>query len=113
MPCPLRSSYEAGKEWALAVQFCQLHDLPLSTVYPRDCAADAQWLHFLLFIQLHSYPPQQVRLPGTLTLPLGATLYGLPGSPEASSGSFQQSLFEWTVVVYTHLTFYFLCLMGS
>ncbi|XP_035250869.1 spatacsin isoform X1 [Anguilla anguilla] len=56
-----RSSYEAGKEWALAVQFCQLHDLPLSAVYPRDCAADAQWLHFLLFIQLHSYPPQQVR----------------------------------------------------
>ncbi|KAJ8417174.1 hypothetical protein AAFF_G00284010 [Aldrovandia affinis] len=56
-----RSSYEAGKEWAVAVQFCQLHDLPLSTAYPRDCAADAQWLHFLLFIQLHSYPPQQVR----------------------------------------------------
>ncbi|KAJ8344407.1 hypothetical protein SKAU_G00317360 [Synaphobranchus kaupii] len=56
-----RSSYEAGKEWAVAVQFCQLHDLPLSTVYPRDCAADSQWLHFLLFIQLHSYPPQQVR----------------------------------------------------
>ncbi|KAG9341188.1 hypothetical protein JZ751_019627 [Albula glossodonta] len=56
-----RSSYEAGKEWAVAVQFCQLHDLPLTTVYPQDCAADAQWLHFLLFVQLHSYPPQQVR----------------------------------------------------
>ncbi|XP_036390743.1 spatacsin [Megalops cyprinoides] len=56
-----RSSYEAGKEWALAVQFCQLHELPLSAAYPHACAADAQWLHFLLFIQLHSYPPQQVR----------------------------------------------------
>ncbi|KAJ8249250.1 hypothetical protein GJAV_G00232780 [Gymnothorax javanicus] len=56
-----RSSYEAGNEWALAVQFCQLHDLPLTSAYPRDCAADGQWLHFLLFIQLHSYPPQQVR----------------------------------------------------
>ncbi|XP_061077139.1 spatacsin isoform X2 [Conger conger] len=56
-----RSSYEAGKEWALAVQFCELHDLPLTAVYPRGCAADGQWLPFLLFIQLHSYPPQQVR----------------------------------------------------
>eukprot|EP00063_Salmo_salar_P004610 XP_013979445.1 PREDICTED: spatacsin isoform X1 [Salmo salar] len=56
-----RSSYEAGQEWALPIQFCQLHALPLSSVYPHDCAADSQWLHFLLFVQLHSYPPQQVR----------------------------------------------------
>lgn len=55
-----RSSYEAGQEWALPVQFCQLHALPLSSVYPQVCAADGQWLHFLLFVQLHSYPPQQV-----------------------------------------------------
>ncbi|XP_072554574.1 spatacsin isoform X1 [Paramormyrops kingsleyae] len=56
-----RSSYEAGKEWALAVQFCQLHHLPLTPAYLSDCAADAQWLNFLVFIQLHSYPPQQAR----------------------------------------------------
>uniref|UniRef100_A0A8C7T6C1 SPG11 vesicle trafficking associated, spatacsin n=1 Tax=Oncorhynchus mykiss TaxID=8022 RepID=A0A8C7T6C1_ONCMY len=56
-----RSSYEAGQEWALPIQFCQLHALPLSSVYPQDCAADSQWLHFLLFVQLHTYPPQQVR----------------------------------------------------
>uniref|UniRef100_A0A6Q2ZLW4 Spatacsin C-terminal domain-containing protein n=1 Tax=Esox lucius TaxID=8010 RepID=A0A6Q2ZLW4_ESOLU len=56
-----RSSFEAGQEWALPVQFCQQHALPLSSVYPLDCAADGQWLHFLLFVQLHSYPPQQVR----------------------------------------------------
>ncbi|XP_028814265.1 spatacsin isoform X2 [Denticeps clupeoides] len=56
-----RSSYEAGQEWALPVQFCQLHGLSLSPVYPCDCAADGQWLHFLLFVQLHSYPPKQVR----------------------------------------------------
>ncbi|KAM6973367.1 spatacsin [Aplochiton taeniatus] len=56
-----RSSYEAGQEWALPVQFCRLHCLPLSAVYPRDCAAEGQWLHFLLFVQLHGYPPPQVR----------------------------------------------------
>uniref|UniRef100_A0AAZ3P5V7 Spatacsin C-terminal domain-containing protein n=1 Tax=Oncorhynchus tshawytscha TaxID=74940 RepID=A0AAZ3P5V7_ONCTS len=50
-----------SQEWALPIQFCQLHALPLSSVYPQDCAADSQWLHFLLFVQLHTYPPQQVR----------------------------------------------------
>ncbi|XP_060770567.1 spatacsin isoform X2 [Neoarius graeffei] len=56
-----RSSYEAGQEWALPVQFCHLHDLPLSTRYLQDCASDGQWLNFLLFVQLHHYPLQQVR----------------------------------------------------
>ncbi|XP_062849138.1 spatacsin [Trichomycterus rosablanca] len=56
-----RSSYEAGQEWALPVQFCHLHDLPLSARYPQDCASDGQWLNFLLFVQLHHYPPQQVK----------------------------------------------------
>ncbi|KAM4619363.1 spatacsin isoform 2-T2 [Polymixia lowei] len=56
-----RSSYEAGQEWAVPVQFCQLHSLALSSVYPAHCAADGQWLHFLLFVQLHSFPPAQVR----------------------------------------------------
>uniref|UniRef100_A0A8B9J5N4 Spatacsin C-terminal domain-containing protein n=1 Tax=Astyanax mexicanus TaxID=7994 RepID=A0A8B9J5N4_ASTMX len=59
--CISRSSYEAGQEWALPVQFCHLHDLPLSAGYLRDCASDGQWLNFLLFVQLHQYPPQQVR----------------------------------------------------
>ncbi|XP_076027828.1 spatacsin isoform X2 [Genypterus blacodes] len=56
-----RSSYEAAQEWALPVQFCQLHGLKLSSVYPAHCAADGQFIHFLLFVQLHSFPPQQVR----------------------------------------------------
>uniref|UniRef100_UPI0037E77A2A spatacsin n=1 Tax=Semicossyphus pulcher TaxID=241346 RepID=UPI0037E77A2A len=56
-----RSSYEAAQEWALPVQFCQLHSLKLSSVYPAHCAADGQFIHFLLFVQLHSFPPQQVR----------------------------------------------------
>uniref|UniRef100_A0A4W4GRA6 Spatacsin C-terminal domain-containing protein n=1 Tax=Electrophorus electricus TaxID=8005 RepID=A0A4W4GRA6_ELEEL len=56
-----RSSYEAGQEWALPVQFCHLHDLALSAGYLQDCATDGQWLNFLLFVQLHHYPPRQVR----------------------------------------------------
>ncbi|MBN3318750.1 SPTCS protein, partial [Atractosteus spatula] len=56
-----RSSYEAGQEWSLVVQFSQLHKLPLTSVYLQACATDNQWLHFLIFSQLHSYPPEQVR----------------------------------------------------
>lgn len=55
-----RSSYEAGQEWALPVQFCQLHSLMLSSVYPEHCAQDGHYVHFLLFVQLHNFPPQQV-----------------------------------------------------
>ncbi|XP_067293056.1 spatacsin [Pseudorasbora parva] len=56
-----RSSFEAAQEWALPVQFCHLHGLPLSSAFPQDCARDGQWLNFLLFVQLHNYPLQQVR----------------------------------------------------
>uniref|UniRef100_A0A1A8HQQ7 Spastic paraplegia 11 n=3 Tax=Nothobranchius kuhntae TaxID=321403 RepID=A0A1A8HQQ7_NOTKU len=55
-----RSSYEAAQEWVLPVQFCQLHGLKLSSVYPLHCAKDRQLIHFLVFIQLHNFPPQQV-----------------------------------------------------
>uniref|UniRef100_A0A672P5I7 Spatacsin C-terminal domain-containing protein n=1 Tax=Sinocyclocheilus grahami TaxID=75366 RepID=A0A672P5I7_SINGR len=55
------SSYEAALEWALPVQFCHLHALPLSPAFPQDCARDGQWLNFLLFVQLHNYPLRQVR----------------------------------------------------
>uniref|UniRef100_A0A8C9YP01 SPG11 vesicle trafficking associated, spatacsin n=1 Tax=Sander lucioperca TaxID=283035 RepID=A0A8C9YP01_SANLU len=57
----VESSYEAAQEWALPVQFCQLHSLPLSSIYPAHCAEDGQFIHFLLFVQLHNFPPQQVR----------------------------------------------------
>ncbi len=58
----IRSSYEAAQEWALPVQFCHLHALPLSPAFPQDCARDGQWLNFLLFVQLHDYPLHQVCL---------------------------------------------------
>ncbi|XP_041852171.1 spatacsin isoform X2 [Melanotaenia boesemani] len=56
-----RSSYEAAQEWALPVQFCQLHSLKLSSVYPTHCSKDRQFIHFLLFVQLHNFPPAQVK----------------------------------------------------
>ncbi|XP_068595308.1 spatacsin [Brachionichthys hirsutus] len=56
-----RSSYKAAQVWALPVQFCQLHSLTLSSVYPSHCAQDGQFIHFLVFVQLHNFPPQQVR----------------------------------------------------
>ncbi|KAK5901569.1 hypothetical protein CesoFtcFv8_006924 [Champsocephalus esox] len=56
-----RSSYEAAQDWSLPVQFCQLHALPLSSVYAAHCAQDAHFINFLLFVQLHNFPPQQVR----------------------------------------------------
>ncbi|KAJ3595909.1 hypothetical protein NHX12_002321 [Muraenolepis orangiensis] len=68
-----RSSIEAGQEWAVPVQFSQLHSLALSSVYPSHCAADGQWLHFLLFVQLHSFPPDQVR---TLAAQFGPAIQG-------------------------------------
>ncbi|KAL4622742.1 spatacsin isoform X1 [Arapaima gigas] len=81
-----RSSYEASKQWGLVVQFCRLHKLPLSTAYLLDCAADAQWLHFLFFIQLHGYPPNQVhtlvaKFDPTLQAHLSLAFQSLPPCP--------------------------------
>ncbi|XP_055078482.1 spatacsin [Periophthalmus magnuspinnatus] len=56
-----RCSYEAALEWSVAVQFCQVHGLRLSSVFPSHCAKDGHFIHFLLFVQLHNFPPQQVR----------------------------------------------------
>ncbi|KAM6937910.1 LOW QUALITY PROTEIN: spatacsin [Xenentodon cancila] len=66
-----RWSYEAALEWALPVHFCQLHSLNLSSVYPLHCAQDRQLIYFLLFVQLHHFPPQQVR---SLVSEFGPTL---------------------------------------
>uniref|UniRef100_A0A8C5HR99 Spatacsin-like n=1 Tax=Gouania willdenowi TaxID=441366 RepID=A0A8C5HR99_GOUWI len=66
-----RSSYEAAQDWALPVQFCQLHSLTLSSVYPSHCAQDKHLIHFLLFVQLHNFPPEQVK---SLVAQFGPTL---------------------------------------
>ncbi|XP_077371965.1 spatacsin isoform X2 [Festucalex cinctus] len=55
-----RSSWEAAQDWSLPVEFCRLHGLPLSCVYPTHCARDGHFLNFLLFVQLHHFTSQQV-----------------------------------------------------
>ncbi|XP_061138808.1 spatacsin [Syngnathus typhle] len=55
-----RSSWEAAQEWSLPVDFCRLHGLPLSCVYPAHCARDGHFLNFLLFVQIHHFTSQQV-----------------------------------------------------
>ncbi|XP_077424226.1 spatacsin isoform X2 [Vanacampus margaritifer] len=55
-----RSSWEAAQDWSLPVEFCRLHGLPLSCVYPAHCARDGRFLNFLLFVQLHHFTSQQV-----------------------------------------------------
>ncbi|XP_019712775.1 spatacsin isoform X1 [Hippocampus comes] len=55
-----RSSWEAAQDWSLPVEFCRLHGLPLSWVYPAHCARDGHFLNFLLFVQLHHFTSQQV-----------------------------------------------------
>ncbi|XP_022104683.1 spatacsin-like isoform X2 [Acanthaster planci] len=54
------SSWEASEEWSIVILFCRRHQLPLSAVYPEQCASDNQWLHFTCFVQAHQYPKQQV-----------------------------------------------------
>lgn len=58
--CVARSSWEAAQDWSLPVEFCHLHGLPLSWVYPAHCARDGHFLNFLLFVQLHHFTSQQV-----------------------------------------------------
>ncbi|XP_061620958.1 spatacsin isoform X2 [Phyllopteryx taeniolatus] len=55
-----RCSWEAAQDWSLPVEFCRLHGLPLSSIYPAHCARDGHFLNFLLFVQLHHFTAQQV-----------------------------------------------------
>ncbi|XP_047591702.1 spatacsin isoform X1 [Lutra lutra] len=56
-----RLSSESSSQWALAVQFCRLHDVKLSTSYLRECAEANDWLQFIIHSQLHNYHPEEVK----------------------------------------------------
>ncbi|XP_019500417.1 PREDICTED: spatacsin [Hipposideros armiger] len=56
-----RLSSESGSQWALAVQFCRLHNIKLSTSYLRECAKANDWLQFIIHSQLHNYHPEEVK----------------------------------------------------
>ncbi|XP_004751343.1 spatacsin [Mustela putorius furo] len=56
-----RLSSESSSQWALAVQFCRLHNVKLSTSYLRECAEANDWLQFIIHSQLHNYHPEEVK----------------------------------------------------
>nr|XP_054756524.1 spatacsin-like [Lytechinus pictus] len=55
-----RVSWKAAEEWNLAVMFCRLHGIAMTTVFPMECTRDDNWLLFICFVQTHQYPKQQV-----------------------------------------------------
>lgn len=46
--------------WDLAVKFAKLHQAKLPEQFLRHCARADLWLPFVLFIQIHQYPVDQV-----------------------------------------------------
>ncbi|XP_069672308.1 spatacsin [Periplaneta americana] len=46
--------------WGLAVKFARLHHMKLPELLLRQCAREDLWFPFVLFIQLHQYPVDQV-----------------------------------------------------
>ncbi|XP_057317052.1 spatacsin-like [Hydractinia symbiolongicarpus] len=55
-----RFSYQAVCHWQLAVQFCRMHDIPISTRYTASCCQEGNWLQFILFIHFYQMPSEQV-----------------------------------------------------
>lgn len=58
----LRTSFEAGQKWTIAVLFCHLLHIPLTTKYLELTAKSDRWLPFLWFSQMHQYSKEQVYL---------------------------------------------------
>lgn len=46
--------------WDLAVKFAKFHQMKLPEEFLKHCAKGDLWLPFVLFIQLHQYPVDQV-----------------------------------------------------
>ncbi|XP_061669465.1 spatacsin isoform X2 [Syngnathoides biaculeatus] len=93
-----RCSWEAAQDWSLPVEFCRLHGLPLSGVYPAHCARDGHFLNFLLFVQLHHFTAQQVgslvsqfspTLQDHLHVAFGELPFYSSGAPASPRGLFQ------------------------
>nr|XP_033775670.1 spatacsin isoform X2 [Geotrypetes seraphini] len=55
-----RVSSEASQQWDLAITFCKIHEIELSTIYLRECARAQDWLQFIVQIQTHNFRPEQV-----------------------------------------------------
>ena len=46
--------------WDIAVKFAKYHRLKLPEQFLKHCARKNLWLEFVLFIQIHQYPIEQV-----------------------------------------------------
>ncbi|NXK29245.1 SPTCS protein, partial [Arenaria interpres] len=55
-----KTSSDSRRQWSLVMQFCQLHNIGLSTSYLKECAKSNDWLQFIIQTQLYSYQPAQV-----------------------------------------------------
>jgi hypothetical protein len=58
--CPSDSIVKQILHWDLAVKFAKFHQLKLPEQYLKHCAREDLWLPFVLSIQLHQYPVDQV-----------------------------------------------------
>ncbi|CAC5394702.1 SPG11 [Mytilus coruscus] len=56
-----RTSFEAGQKWTIAVLFCHLLHIPLTTKYLELTAKSDRWLPFLWFSQMHQYSKEQLQ----------------------------------------------------
>ncbi|NWW47329.1 SPTCS protein, partial [Pedionomus torquatus] len=55
-----KTSNDSRRQWSLVMQFCQLHNIGLSTSYLKECAKSNDWLQFIIQTQLYRYQPAQV-----------------------------------------------------
>ncbi|XP_033750087.1 spatacsin-like isoform X2 [Pecten maximus] len=55
------TSFEAGQKWTIAVLFCQILHLQLTTRFLEQCCQADKWLPFLWFAQTHQYPKEQLQ----------------------------------------------------
>ncbi|XP_074011775.1 spatacsin [Numenius arquata] len=55
-----KTSSDSRRQWSLVMQFCQLHNIGLSTSYLKECAKSNDWLQFIIQTQVYSYQPAQV-----------------------------------------------------
>lgn len=58
--CPGDSIVKQLLHWDLAVKFAKFHHMKLPEQFLKHCAREDLWLPFVLFIQLHQFPVDQV-----------------------------------------------------
>jgi hypothetical protein len=58
--CPGDSIVKQLLHWDLAVRFAKFHKIKLPEQFLKHCAREDLWLPFVLSIQLHQYPVDQV-----------------------------------------------------